>query len=373
MPNLYPVARKIFGWLRPEFARNLTVLCLEAGLGGLMVDASARQTDPAILAQRLWGLNFSNPVGLAAGFDKDARVPDAVLKSWRVGFVEVGTVTPRPQPGNEKPRVFRLSEDHAIINRMGFNSCGLRKVLTRLQKRSGRPGIVGLNLGKNKDTENALDDYEIGIKSAADLVSYLVINVSSPNTPGLRDLQRRAPLEQLLRSLVATRNCTNPNVPLLIKIAPDLSDDECEDIATVAIETGIDGIIVSNTTTYRPANLVSSEAEEVGGLSGRPLFEKSTRVLAKMYMLTNGRLPLIGVGGIETAEDAYEKIRAGASLVQLYTGLAFNGPMLITNIKSGLTKLLLADGFSSVQDAVGTRYAAWLNASAPDAPTLMVA
>jgi dihydroorotate dehydrogenase len=365
MPNLYPVARHIFGRFQPEFARDLTVRCLEAGLGDLMVDASALRPDAPNLAQRIWNLEFSNPIGLAAGFDKDARVPDAILRSWRLGFVEVGTVTPLPQSGNKKPRVFRLREDHAIINRMGFNSCGLEDALARLKSRVDKPGIVGLNLGKNRDTEDATEDYVAGIRAAADLVSYLVVNVSSPNTPGLRDLQRRAPLENLLKELIATRNSTKSTTPLLVKIAPDLSEAECEDISAVALELGIDGIIVSNTTTSRPAGLTSKEASEEGGLSGKPLFDKSTHILAQIHKLTRGQLPLIGVGGIESAADAYEKICAGATLVQLYTALAFHGPMLVSQLKSQLAELLADNGFMSIRDAVGSRNAEWADKSFP--------
>lgn len=364
MPNLYPLARPVFGALPPEFARDLTLRCLEAGLGPLMVDRSAQQPDPPLLAQRIWNLTFTNPIGLAAGFDKDARVPDAIIGAWRFGFVEVGTVTPDPQSGNRKPRVFRLREDGAIINRMGFNSCGLSEVLDRLKNRYGRSGIIGLNLGKNRDTEDAGSDYEQGIRSAAKFVDYLVINVSSPNTPGLRELQRRAPLEQLLHRLVVARDETAAATPLLVKIAPDLSVGECEDIASVAIESHIDGVIISNTTIDRGPGLKSPAKKQEGGLSGEPLFEKSTKLLALIYTLTKGRVPLIGVGGIASAADAFEKICAGASLVQLYTALAFQGPMLVSRIKWGLAGLLEQNGFLSIQDAVGSRNAAWVSASA---------
>ncbi|HEV2335327.1 MAG TPA: quinone-dependent dihydroorotate dehydrogenase [Stellaceae bacterium] len=358
MPNLYPLARPIFGLLQPETARDLTIRCLEVRLGELMVEKSARQPDPRLLSQCVWNLTFTNPIGLAAGFDKDARVPDDILKSWRFGFVEVGTVTPRPQYGNPKPRVFRLREDDAIINRMGFNSCGLSEVCNRLRARQGRQGIIGLNLGKNRETEDDASDYEEGIRRAAGLVSYFVVNVSSPNTPGLRDLQRRAPLEQLLQRVVAARDATSAATPLLVKIAPDLSLSECKDVATVARKSGIDGIIISNTTTDH-SGLKSSARTEDGGLSGRPLFERSTKLLAQMYTLTEGQLPLIGVGGVTSAADAYEKICAGASLVQVYTALAFNGPMLVSRIKWGLAEILAAKGFSSVQAAVGSRSATW--------------
>jgi len=269
------------------------------------------------------------------------------------GFVEVGTVTPRPQPGNPKPRLFRLEQDRAIINRMGFNSGGLDAACGRLSRRT-RSGIVAVNLGKNRDSEDAAADYTEGIRRTARLADYLVVNISSPNTPGLRELQGRAVLRSLLEALIKVRDETDSRVPLLVKIAPDLTSEERRDIAQVALETGIDGLIVSNTTVERPSSLVSRHAHEAGGLSGRPLFAPSTALLAEMYRLTRGRLPLIGVGGIASAADAYAKIRAGASLVQLYTALVFAGPDLVARIKSGLAELLKRDGFSSVADAVGT-------------------
>ena len=336
-----------------------------------MVDRSAQHPDPALLSQRVWDLTFPNPLGLAAGFDKDARVPNAVIDNWGFGFAEVGTVTPRPQPGNAGPRVFRLKQDNAIINRMGFNSCGLPAVVTRLSERRGRGRIVGLNLGKNRDTEDAVTDYEKGIRAASHLVDYLVINVSSPNTPGLRDLQRRTPLEKLLRRLIFVRNSMESATPLLIKIAPDLSFSECEDIVSVATECGIDGIIIANTTTDH-SGLKSSARSEEGGVSGKPLFEKSTRLLAIVYTLTKGKLPLIGVGGVASAADAFEKICAGASLIELYTALAFQGPMLVSKIKRGLADLLSANGFASVQAAVGSRSAAWALAAVPAARATVI-
>jgi dihydroorotate dehydrogenase len=327
-----------------------------------MVDRSARRPDPTLLSQRLWGITFTNPIGLAAGFDKDARVPDAVLDNWGLGFAEVGTVTPRPQPGNPKPRVFRLKGDEAIINRMGFNSCGLPDVVGRLSRRYDRRGIIGLNLGKNKETEDASADYEEGIRQGANLANYLVVNISSPNTPGLRDLQRLMPLERLLRRVIAARDSSGTRTPLLIKIAPDLSLAECNDIVSVTTACGIDGIIVANTTIDH-SGLRGAARHQDGGVSGEPLFDKSTRLLAQIYVLTGGRLPLIGVGGISYAADAFEKICAGASLIQLYTALAFQGPMLVSRIKQGLADLLTANGFSSLQAAVGSKSAAWAEAA----------
>ena len=255
MLDLYPLIRPVLRRLPAETAHDLTLRALEAGLGRLIVDRAARQPDPPILAQRLWGLEFPNPVGLAAGFDKDARVPEA-MRGFGFGFVEIGTVTPRPQPGNPKPRLFRLEEDQAIINRMGFNSGGLDAAIDRLQRRR-RTGIVGVNLGKNRDSGDAVADYAEGIRRASEVADYLVVNISSPNTPGLRDLQRRASLQSLLVPLLRARDESRRPVPLLVKIAPDLTPEEREDIASVALAAGIDGLIVSNTTVDRPAGLVS--------------------------------------------------------------------------------------------------------------------
>jgi dihydroorotate dehydrogenase len=351
MRILYPLIRTAFRAVPPETAHGVSIRALELGLGGFLLDRAGRQPDPPILAQRLWGLDFPNPIGLAAGFDKDARVPGA-MRDFGFGFVEIGTVTPRPQRGNPKPRLFRLEKDRAIVNRLGFNSGGLDAVVDRLQRRP-RSAIVGVNLGKNRDSGDAVADYVEGIRRAAEVADYLVVNISSPNTPGLRDLQRRASLQELLVPLLRTRDGSGHRVPLLVKIAPDLTSQEREDIASVALATGIDGLILSNTTIVRPAGLTSRFAKEAGGLSGRPLFEASTALLAEMRRLTQGRLPLIGVGGIDRAEDAYQKIRAGACLVQLYTALVFAGPDLVTEIKMGLADLLRAESFTSISEAVG--------------------
>jgi len=355
MPDLYPLIRPALFCLPEETAQELAFWALRSGLGRLLIGRSSAEPDPPILAQRLWGLDFTNPVGLAAGFDKDARVPGA-MRRWGFGFVEVGTVTPRPQRGHPKPRVFRLVEDEAVVNHLGFNSDGLDAVIARLAAGHGRFGRVGLNLGKNTETADPANDYEEGIRRAAGLVDYLVINVSSPNTPGLRALQRRAALDLLLRRLVRARDLAGCRAPLLAKIAPDLTADEREDIAEVALDTGIDGLIVANTTIARPAGLKSENARRPGGLSGRPLFALSTELLAEMYRLTEARLPLIGVGGIASAEDAYAKIRAGASLVQLYTALIFGGWNLVERVKKGLVELLRRDGFASIAEAVGTEH-----------------
>jgi dihydroorotate dehydrogenase len=345
--DLYPLVRPLLRALPPETAHRLTLTGLAAGLAG-----TSRAPDPPELRQRLWGLDFPNPIGIAAGFDKDARAPDALLRLG-FGFVEIGTVTPRPQAGNPKPRVFRLEADGALINRMGFNSGGLDRVVERLAMRRREGGIVGVNIGKNRDSADAAPDYAEGVRRAAALADYLVVNVSSPNTPGLRDLQTRAVLEALLRQVLIVRDEAGVRPPLLVKIAPDLTPEECADIAAVALATGIDGMIIANTTIARPSELRDVQAREAGGLSGRPLLGPSTALLAEMYRLTEGRLPLIGVGGATSADDAYAKVRAGASLVQLYTALVFAGPALLGRIKTGLAALLRRDGFTSVAEAVG--------------------
>ncbi|MGE3783803.1 MAG: quinone-dependent dihydroorotate dehydrogenase, partial [Alphaproteobacteria bacterium] len=283
-------------------------------------------------------------------------------------FVEAGTVTPLPQPGNPRPRVFRLEEDRALINRLGFNSGGLDPVVERLRARLGRGGIVGLNIGRNRDSADALSDYVESVRRGAAVADYLVVNISSPNTPGLRDLQAREALETLLRELVAARETTQRPTPLLVKIAPDLSEQQRADIAAVALSTGIDGIIVSNTTVARPPELRSPHAREAGGLSGPPLFGPSTEVLRDIYRLTRGELPLVGVGGVASADDAYAKIRAGASLVQLYTALVFDGPGLLGRVKTGLAELLRRDGFASVGDAVGADHRCGTGISTGDRP-----
>ncbi|HML10858.1 MAG TPA: quinone-dependent dihydroorotate dehydrogenase [Stellaceae bacterium] len=350
MADLYPLIRPLLRALPAEAAHRLTIRALAGGLASFVAGGGG-EPDPQSLRQTLWGRDFPNPIGVAAGFDKDAEVPDALLRLG-CGFAETGTVTPRPQPGNPKPRIFRLYDDGAVINRMGFNSRGLEPTLARLRARP-RKGVVGVNLGKNRDSEDAAADYLEGVRRVGPLADYFVINVSSPNTPGLRDLQRREILDDLLRRLVAARDEAAPGTPLLVKIAPDLAPGERTDIAALAEPSGIDGIVIANTTIARPASLHSTAASEQGGLSGRPLFALSTALLGEIYRLTEGKIPLVGVGGIASAEDAYAKIRAGASLVQLYTALVFEGPALIGRIKRGLAELLRRDGFVSIAEAVG--------------------
>jgi dihydroorotate dehydrogenase len=347
VPDFYPLIRPLLWALPPERAHEATLRALEAGFGG-----HARAPDAPSLKQSLWGLDFPNPIGLAAGFDKDGRVPDAMLRLG-FGFTECGTVTPRPQPGNPQPRVFRLKEDAALINRLGFNGGGLDWLAARLGARERR-GIVGINVGKNRDSTDAVADYVEGVRRSAGLADYLVVNISSPNTPGLRDLQAKAALDALVEAVLAARAESGTAPPLLVKIAPDLAPEEVADIAEVARERAVDGIVVGNTTIARPASLKSASAKEAGGLSGKPLFARSTALLGETYRLTGGAIPLVGVGGVASAADAYAKIRAGASLVQLYTGLVFGGPALVGEIKSGLAELLRRDGFACVSEAVGS-------------------
>jgi dihydroorotate dehydrogenase len=352
---LFRLARPALAALDPERAHGLTIRALELGRSLGLARTRCEPDDP-VLATAVWNLAFPNPVGLAAGFDKHAEVCDAML-ALGFGFVEAGTVTPRPQPGNAGQRLYRLAEDEAVINRFGFNSCGIAPFAGRLAKRRAQraPGIVGANLGKNRDTEDGAADYIAGIAAVSDLADYLVVNISSPNTPGLRALQARAQIEDLLTRVRDARraNAASRQPPLLVKVGPDLDDGELGDIAEVALATGVDGLIIGNTTLARPATLKSPHACAPGGLSGRPLLAPSTACLASMYRLTRGTIPLIGCGGIASGADAYVKVRAGASLVQLYSALVFHGPALVGNIKRELAARLRADGFACVGDAVG--------------------
>ena len=352
MANLsYRLSRPLLHLLDPETAHGVATWVLKHGWTGVDADP-----DDTVLATRVWDLEFSNPVGLAAGFDKDAEVMNAML-ALGFGFVEAGTVTPLPQPGNPKPRLFRLDEDKGAINRFGFNSKGLAAFVERLKERQGRAGIVGANVGKNRDTVDAAGDYAKGIEAVCGLADYLVCNVSSPNTPGLRGLQARDQIQQLIARVMEARARASAggkrNPPLLIKVGPDLDQQQLRDIAEVALASKIDGLIVGNTTVARPAGLRSRHAGEAGGLSGQPLLAAATACLSDMYRLTAGRIPLVGCGGIASGADAYAKIRAGASLVQLYTSLVFDGPTLVGRIKRELAQRLRADGFNSIKDAVG--------------------
>lgn len=344
--DLSRLAFPLLRHLDPETAHGLSVWGLRHGFG----PAAAGADDP-ILRCELWGHGFPNPVGIAAGFDKNAEAFNALLKAG-FGFAEVGTVTPRPQDGNPRPRLFRLAEDAALINRMGFNNQGLDAVAGRLSNRHG--GVVGANVGRNRETTDAERDYAAAAGRLAPLVDYVVINVSSPNTPGLRALHDKEMLAGLVRRVrAAMRDSVVKPPALLVKIAPDLTPEDEADIVNVAEENALQGLIIGNSTIDRPDSLRSAHRGETGGLSGPPLFEMSTAQVARFYTATGGRLPLIGVGGIASGKDAYRKLRAGASLVQLYTALALQGPALLIRIKRDLASLLRADGFRSVADAVG--------------------
>jgi dihydroorotate dehydrogenase len=332
--------------LLPAETAHRTTLRL-ASLAGPLLPRPA--PDDPRLAMEAFGLRFPNPVGLAAGFDKNADAPDAMAK-FGFGFVECGTVTPRPQAGNPRPRLFRLVEDRAVINRMGFNNAGMAAAVKNLARRKGS-GIVGINIGANKDSEDRIADYAAGFETLAPLADYVTVNISSPNTPGLRGLQNREDLARLLSILIEARTRSGFR-PLLLKIAPDLDDQALDDIAAVVLASGIDGVIVSNTTVARP-QLRSPHAAEIGGLSGAPLFAPSTVILKKMYARLGTRIALVGAGGIASGADAYAKIRSGASLVQLYTALVYAGPGLIARINHELAACLARDGFARLADAVG--------------------
>lgn len=328
----------------PENAHRATIYALKAGFGPKWSGPF-----PVSLRSKVLGLDFAHPLGLAAGFDKNAEAIAPMLGAG-LSFVEVGAVTPRPQDGNPRPRLFRLNSDRAIINRFGFNNEGMEAVKTRLAGHRG--GIVGLNLGANKDSEDRAADYGTVLRHLGSYVDFATVNVSSPNTEGLRDLQGREALAALLRDTLAVRDAERPRVKLLLKIAPDLSDAQLRDVAEVALETGIDGIVATNTTLARDG-LQHPARFEKGGLSGVPLFRRSTDILRKLSAMTEGAVPLIGVGGVASAEDAYAKIRAGASLVQLYSALTWRGPELIREIVTGLARLVERDGHTKLEEAVG--------------------
>jgi len=326
MSLAFNLAKPFLHKLDAEQAHRLTIkgLQLAPALGqGPITHANLRR--------RVFGLDFPNPVGLAPGFDKNAEVPDAMLAQG-FGFVEVGTVTPLPQEGNARPRLFRLSEDGAVINRMGFNNQGHARVLQRLIERRTRAGVVGVNVGANKDSSDRIGDYVKGIEVFEDVASYITINISSPNTPGLRNLQGREDLQRLLERVNAARKARKP---MLLKIAPDLSVEDMKDVADVCAGGAVDGVIISNTTLSRPA-LKSAHAKEAGGLSGAPLFELATQQLAQFHQMSGGKIPLIGVGGVGDAATASAKFKAGASLIQLYSALVYRGPALVREICNGL-------------------------------------
>ena len=350
MSLVHDLGAKALHLLDPEDAHNLTIRALAAGFG----PQQKRRDDP-VLSTQIGSLTLPNAVGLAAGFDKNAEAPLAMLRAG-FGFVECGTVTPLAQAGNPRPRLFRLTQDKAVINRMGFNNGGLEPFAQRLSVRPKAAGIVGANIGANKDSGDRIGDYVTGLERLWGLADYFTVNISSPNTPGLRALQTKAALDELLGRLAQARTAlvvNSSDVPVLLKVAPDLEEGEVESIVACVLAHGLNGIIVSNTTISRPDGLQSIWKAQTGGLSGAPLMTLSTQMLRRFHEVAAGRTALIGAGGIASGADAYAKIRAGACAVQLYSAMAYSGPGLITAIKHDLAAHLKADGFTSVIQAVG--------------------
>jgi dihydroorotate dehydrogenase len=353
MVDLYKLARPFLFQTDAEDAHGMTIKAMKMGL----VPPCPAIIDPA-LEQTLWGLKFPNPVGMAAGFDKGAEVIGPIL-GLGFGFTEVGTVTPKPQAGNERPRVFRDPQNEAVINRLGFPGSGMHAFKSNIEKflsAKQRPkGIVGINIGMNKTQTEPVKDYTLLIRMLAPMADYLTINISSPNTPGLRDLQSREPLTELLGAVLEERKkaCGDYPPPILLKLAPDLNEAQQEEIAQVVLETKIDGLILGNTTLSRPDTLPEAFRSQKGGLSGQPLTELSTRVIHNFYALTKGQIPIIGVGGVSTGAQAYDKIKAGASLVQLYSALVFKGPTVANSINKELLRALKNDGLSHLSQAIG--------------------
>jgi len=352
MAGFFDIVGPLVRLVDAETAHGAAITALKSGL----LPSPARLDDDRLKIE-VCGLSFPNPVGLAPGFDKNAEVPDAMLKQG-FGFVEVGTVTPLAQQGNDRPRLFRLPEDEAVINRMGFNNDGADVVLARLKAR-GKSGIVGVNIGANKTSDDREGDYVTGIETFHQVADYLTVNISSPNTPGLRGLQSRQELTSLLDRLNDTRRELKSTTPMLLKIAPDLIDDELAGICEVCMTGTVDGLIISNTTLSREG-LRSDTRNQTGGMSGQPLFELSTHMLAKTSKLTGGKLPLVGVGGVSNATQAFAKIAAGASLVQLYSAMVYQGPQLANDINTDLVNLLAKHNLKSIGNAVGSNVDAWI-------------
>lgn len=346
----YKYIKPLLFLLDPEFAHNLAIFRLKY----LPLFAPISVQSP-MLTQNLWGMNFNNPIGMAAGFDKNAEVIYPLLKQG-FGFVEAGTVTPKPQPGNKKPRLFRLKEDKAVINRLGFNNKGVSEFESHIRK-FPELGIIGANIGKNKNQEDAVADYILLLKRLYGKSDYITVNISSPNTPGLRDLQEKEALSYLLSEIMDTRNKLaeqrKVSVPIMLKMAPDVTQDQEDDIAEAVIKYKVDGLIVSNTTIGNKDSLESKYRDQQGGLSGAPLFYNSTKVLRSMYNKTGKNIPIIGVGGISSAEDAYNKIKSGASLVQIYSAFVYQGFSLVNDIVNKMPKLLEKDGFTNISQAIG--------------------
>ena len=353
--RLIDMAQSGLLFLDPERAHELTLRALETG-----VFPRAAPDDPK-LRQTVWGLEFPNPLGMAAGFDKDARVPEALL-AMGFGFAEIGTVTPLPQPGNARPRVFRLIRERATINRLGFNSGGHVAAKTRLERRPA--GVIGVNIGANKNSADSVEDFAAGLRAFYGLADYFTVNISSPNTPGLRDLQAPDRLSRLLDRLMSERESLSPGTaprrPILVKLAPDMHDDDFAATIACLLDHKVDGIILTNTTISRQEIPQAAYRAEAGGLSGRPLFQRATRTLAKAYLLTEGRVPLIGVGGIDSGETAIAKIEAGASLIQLYTGLIYEGLGLLATIQRALIESMdraRADDLAALRGSAAERWA----------------
>lgn len=357
MVNLFKIARPALYRLDPEQAHALSIKALKTGL------TLPRLKDDPRLTKHIWGLTIKNPIGLAAGYDKNAEVPEELIKLG-FGFVEVGTLTPHPQEGNPKPRIFRLPKDHAIINRLGFNNDGHEAALYRLQGRETN-GVIGVNIGANKLSDNRIEDYLQGFKTFQGVADYFTINISSPNTPGLRDLQSPEALEELLASLMQIRTDIvdhgGKKRPIFVKIAPDIKDRDLEPILYKLMHHKVDAVIISNTTLSRNGLKDQRLANEAGGLSGRPVFKRSTRMLARAHLITEGALPIIGVGGIENTQTAWAKFEAGADLIQLYSGLIYEGPGLVHTILKGLSAKLDAENLHSLQSIRGRTAEKWAN------------
>ena len=357
--GLFGLGQTLMRALDPERAHQLALKTLALG-----IYPRPDGPDDSRLRQTLFGLDFGNPLGMAPGFDKNAQVPNQLLEMG-FGFVEVGTLTPRPQAGNPVPRIFRSNEDRAVVNRLGFNNEGQEAALTRLRAKPA--GIVGVNLGANRDSKDRIADYVEGVHRMAPVADYFTVNVSSPNTPGLRDLQGPRKLAALLRKVEEARKAARGDAPpLLVKLAPDLADADLPDVVEVILDNGADGIVISNTTLARDGLRDHALAQEKGGLSGRPVFLRTTRMLARVYRITKGRLPLIGVGGIDSGETACAKIEAGASLIQLYTGLIFEGPDLIRRIKETLVTAMEQDNINTLTPLIGRRAEEWAEKPLPE-------
>ena len=348
---MFSVLRPFLFKLDPETTHDLAIKSLKFNyLPRKMFEVE----DEQILNIELLGKNFPNPIGLAAGFDKSGEVYNSLLK-FGFGFIEIGTVTPLKQFGNPKPRIFRLEDDSALINRLGFNNDGIEIIKNRI-KSEKKKGVVGINIGPNKNTKDQKNDFCIGLKNFFDIADYITVNISSPNTEGLRDFHDQEKLEDLLLALNKIKSENKINIPLLLKISPDIKDNQISEIADTAIKNDISGIILTNTTNSNKNKLISDFKKEEGGLSGEPLQQISTNMIKKFYKQLNGKIPIIGVGGINSGKSAYEKIIAGASLLQLYTGLVYKGPSIVKDIKKELIQILKVEGLDNIKDAIGKNW-----------------